>query len=408
MRLFDFERHEPLSGARWDESVARRAIAAIVRDAEERFSPEKLWPAHPLDHESKPRDAPSTTLYVGATGVIAALDLLARRGFAGSAARFGPVLAALEERNRREIAAGGWGTESYLMGRSGVLLTHYRVAPSREIADRLANSIAANTHHPTRELMWGAPGTMHAALAMHESTREERWAELYRSGARSLAASLERHDECELWTQEIWGRRLTMLGAAHGYAGIAGALIRGFALLPAREREAWTDRIVAAAHATAIRAGPCANWPPEYSPRARSHRHLLVQWCHGAPGFVTSLAALADRRLDELLVAAGELTWTAGPLSKGAGLCHGTAGNGYAFLKLYRRVGEERWLERARAFAMHAIAQSESHVAIHGMRRYSLYTGDLGLAVYLAECIGGSDCWPSLDPEPGPRGAAGL
>ncbi|PWT71114.1 MAG: lanthionine synthetase, partial [Proteobacteria bacterium] len=124
---------------------------------------------------------------------------------------------------------------------------------------------------------------------------------------------------------------------------------------------------------------------------------MLVQWCHGAPGVVTSLAALADARLDKVLIAAGELTWTAGPLVKGAGFCHGTSGNGYAFLKLFRRTGEERWLERARSFAMHAIAQSELDAVTYGMRRYSLYTGDAGLAIYLAQCIDGADCWPGLD-----------
>ena len=60
-----------------------------------------------------------------------------------------------------------------------------------------------------------------------------------------------------------------------------------------------------------------------------------------------------------MLVAGGELTWRAGPLVKGPGLCHGTAGNGYAFLKLFERTGDELWLERARAFAMHAIEQVE-------------------------------------------------
>jgi hypothetical protein len=100
-----------------------------------------------------------------------------------------------------------------------------------------------------------------------------------------------------------------------------------------------------------------------------------------------------------VLHAAGELIWTAGPLVKGASLCHGTAGNGYAFLKLFRRTGEERWLERARAFATHAIAQSERYAAGYGMRRYSLYTGDPGVAIYLMHCIDGSDAWPGLDRE---------
>jgi hypothetical protein len=396
-RLFDPGRHEPLSQTRWDEAVARRAIETIARDCESRFSPDRLWPAHPLDHEGTPPVAPYPGLFCGAAGVISALDFLSRRGFARSTARFAPVLAVLEERSRRAIQAGGWGDESYLIGPSGILLTHYRLAPSRDVADRLAHSIAANAQHPTRELMWGAPGTMHASLAMHDWTGEARWAELYRASARSLEASLERHGAGELWTQEIWGRRLFMLGAAHGYAGNAGAIIRGLALLEPSERDAWIDRIVNTALATAMRDGALVNWAPEWP--ASGAVKWLVQWCHGAPGFVTSLAALDDRRLDEVLLAAGKLIWAAGPLVKGAGLCHGTAGNGYAFLKLFRRTRDERWLERARAFAMHAIEQSERHAALYGMRRYSLYTGDPGVAIYLLNCIDGTDAWPGLDPE---------
>jgi hypothetical protein len=37
-------------------------------------------------------------------------------------------------------------------------------------------------------------------------------------------------------------------------------------------------------------------------------------------------------------MADGELTWNAGALAKGSNLCDGAAGNGYAFLKLYRRT----------------------------------------------------------------------
>jgi len=36
---------------------------------------------------------------------------------------------------------------------------------------------------------------------------------------------------------------------------------------------------------------------------------------------------------------------------KGAGICHGTAGNGYALLKTFERTGDELWLERARALS---------------------------------------------------------
>jgi hypothetical protein len=92
----------------------------------------------------------------------------------------------------------------------------------------------------------------------------------------------------------------------------------------------------------------------------------------------------------------GELTWRAGPLAKGSGLCHGTAGNGYAFLCLYRLTGERVWLERARAFAMHAIAQHEAERALHGRGRFSLWTGDPGLACFLWDCVRERDAYPTL------------
>jgi lantibiotic modifying enzyme len=142
----------------------------------------------------------------------------------------------------------------------------------------------------------------------------------------------------------------------------------------------------------------CAQWPPTLEP-SRSPQAIRTQWCHGAPGIVTSLAALApgDERLTELLLAGGQLTWRAGPLTKGTNLCHGTAGNGYAFLKLFERTGDERWLERARAFAMHAIEQVERATAQHGRGRHALMTGDIGTALYLNGCVTADAAFPTLD-----------
>ena len=54
------------------------------------------------------------------------------------------------------------------------------------VADALAAGIAANTGHPSLELLWGSPATMHAALTMHEWTGEARWAELFRADADAL------------------------------------------------------------------------------------------------------------------------------------------------------------------------------------------------------------------------------
>src|SRR5207245_2561626 len=96
---------------------------------------------------------------------------------------------------------------------------------------------------------------------------------------------------------------------------------------------------------TALTGGGLADWPPSLQePLAPPDGAIRLQWCHGAPGIVASAAALpADDQLDVLLLEGGELTWTAGPLRKGANLCHGTVGNGFAFLKLFTRTGDERW-----------------------------------------------------------------
>jgi lantibiotic modifying enzyme len=138
----------------------------------------------------------------------------------------------------------------------------------------------------------------------------------------------------------------------------------------------------------AVEEDGLANWPALAGERLddTGNHQIRTQWCHGAPGIVATLAHMLD---EELVVAGGELTWRAGPLSKGANLCHGTAGNGYAFLALLDRTGDERWLARARAFARHAARQVELSRSDNGRGRYTLWTGDLGTALYLADCIDG-------------------
>jgi lantibiotic modifying enzyme len=127
---------------------------------------------------------------------------------------------------------------------------------------------------------------------------------------------------------------------------------------------------------------------------------MLMQWCHGAPGVVTAMAEFPRDRshdMNAMLLGGGHAVWQAGPLVKGYGLCHGTAGNGYAFLVLYERTGDAIWLERARSFAMHAIEQRRQLRERYGQGRHTLWTGDAGLAVYLWQCVKGRAGLPSLD-----------
>ena len=88
--LFDPASHERLSDRPWSESHVRAAIAAIVIDAESAFDEDKLWPAHPRDEDFGPLPA-LTSLYLGASGVIWALDELERLGAAGLRRTWAPL-----------------------------------------------------------------------------------------------------------------------------------------------------------------------------------------------------------------------------------------------------------------------------------------------------------------------------
>jgi hypothetical protein len=400
VRLFDPAWHQGLAARDWEEGAVREWIARVADDAHRRFDVERWWPPHPLDLDGDSGSEPCTPLYHGAGGVIWGLDELARRGYAPRVRDYGALLEPLIALNLRQVEAHSWGTESFMIGQSGLLLLAYRLAPGAAIAERVATSIARNVAHPSNELLWGVPGTMHVALAMHEWTGDVRWADAYRSDAPALARAFAFDDEaqCHLWTQDLYGDRVRYLGAAHGFAGNAQAVLRGAHLLDAEQRAWWRERIVTTTLRTAVRDGDHANWSALWPPSSRTP--WRVQWCHGAAGMIAALAGLDDPRLDEVLVAAGELVWDAGPLDKGGGLCHGTAGNGYAFLKLHERTTDARWMERARAFAMHAIAQCDAHERQYGQRRYSLWTGDIGTALYAAACIDGASQLPHVDPEP--------
>jgi hypothetical protein len=394
--LFDPACHEPLRVGAWDPERALALIARIVRDTEARFSPQTWWPLHPRDVEpGEPTDVPSTTLFFGAAGVVWALDRLRRLGAAQVALEPPGTLLA---DNREWLRANGYADETaaYLVGDTPIELMAFGHEPTPERADRLAELIAGNREHPARELMWGAPGTMLAALFLWEQTGDERWAQLYRETAAALWSQLEYSEEhgCRYWTQDLHGKRYTFLDGVHGFVATASVLIRGRGLLGDDVWDAWRDAIVETVSRTVAREDGQANWRHSLISDASA---TIVQVCHGAPGFVVCLADLPGGELDELLLAAGETTWAAGPLVKGAGLCHGTGGNGYACLALHRRTGDAVWLERARAFAMHGIGQVEDACARHGHLRFSLWTGDLGFALYLWDCVHAGAGFPTLD-----------
>ena len=209
---------------------------------------------------------------------------------------------------------------------------------------------------------------MIACCHMAAMTAEPRWRALFATQAVRLLEDLEESDDGPLWTQDLYGRHLRYLGPLHGYAGNMIALMHGWEWLTDDQRARIARAVPRTLTANALRSEFGATWSgvvpdrdksPADGDNSANARARLCQHCHGAPGMVTAFAdaPFTSPELEELLREGGKFAWAAGPLAKGSNLCHGTGGNGYAFLKLYRRTNELIWLERARAFAMTAIAQ---------------------------------------------------
>jgi hypothetical protein len=386
--LWSPELFEPLTERAWDEAWVRERIAAIVDDAAHAYDPQRLWPADEWDNYKL--EPPLKTLYVGAAGVIWALCRLARRGHAH--VQVDLPQAAERTLELWQTSPDFWEDEEFevppekqsalLTGETGVLLVAWRVAPDADRADRLHARIRESVGTDAVELMWGQPGVMLAARAMHEWTGEQRWLDAWNELATELR---RRRDEDGLWLKRLYGQESRSLTPPHGMTGVVGALLAE----PDEELERATNVVL---RDNAQHDGGLVNWPVRHEGELTNEGVRRLQWCVGSPGIVISAAAYLD---EDLLLAGAETTWRAGPASmdKGSSVCHGTAGNGYALLKTFERTQDEQWLERARRFAVHALEQVERR----GHGRYSLFTGDVGVALFAADCLDEQPRYPVTD-----------
>jgi len=392
--MIDKSRHVPLRPMAWNAADAASAIEEIAADAIARFDPERFWPAHPQDDNLADGN---TSLYIGAAGVVWALHYLAGVGASRTRHDFRPILPHLLAALREEFANLNYGSHGSLhFGDMGAALVAMRLDPAPAHADLVYLRAEANAAEPIRELMWGLPGSMLACVAMAEMTGEARWQSLYATQAARLLDDLAETPKGPLWTQDLYGLREQWLGPVHGYAGNMIPVFRDWRWLTQAQQARIADFVPRTLEGTAWRSEAGATWQSRASIDRPPH---LCQHCHGAPGMVTTFAdaPFASPELETLLIEGGKFTWTAGPLAKGSNLCHGTGGNGYAFLKLFRRTKDAVWLDRARTFAMTAIAQCREARQQLGRGRYSLWTGDVGLACYLWDCLEGEPRFPTID-----------
>lgn len=406
--LFDAARHEPLTATPWNADAARAAIRRIAAAAELEFEargPQSgSWRMHPRDEPREPGQR-EFDLYFGAGGVIWALRDLASQGAIELRTDFGRWIDGLVERNRGALGTPQHGVASYLCGDAGLLMLQWTLTRNAATADALFATVEGNLHNSANEALWGNAGTVLAAIHVAEASGELRWMQLVQRAVQALLDDMQPMPDTGTWAwrQDLYGRPCWYVGAGHGLAGNVYPALRAAHMLDAATVETFRQRALQTLQATALCGEAGLNWPAamdaERVARARELNYLpLVQDCHGAPGVICRLATVPrDEAWDALLRGAGELTWAAGPLAKGASLCHGTAGSVIACLKLWRRFADELWLQRARRLAMHAIEQCEQQRREHGVGRHSLWTGDLGLACVLWNCLGPDDRFPTLD-----------
>ena len=379
--LYDPAQFEPLTDEPWDRGRVEDAIKAIVADAGAAFDADALWPAHEWDAGDTP--LPLTSLYVGASGVIWALDALRRSGHAETSLDLAAAAMRTLELARAEpdIEPGEthYHPASLLFGETGPLVVACKLAPDDRLAADLHALLQTSVENLTDDVMWGVPGALLALLALHEWTGEQRSAEATRDLASVLRA---RRGDDGLWRQDDDYRGL---GTLHGAAGNTLVLVR----VEPDEALAAETAAVLARHA--VRENGVVNWAG-----APGREPGRLQWCTGAPGILAGAWQYLD---EDLVIGGAELTWRAGAHGddKGHGLCHGTSGNGFGLLKAFARTRDERWLEQARRFAVHAVRQAERAREAHGRGRYSLWTGDVGTALFAAACLDADGRYPIVD-----------
>lgn len=173
------------------------------------------------------------------------------------------------------------------------------------------------------------------------------------------------------------------LGAAHGVAGILYTLLMCHRLLTTSELQTLVKPTLDFMLTQRFKSGNTAS-------SVGRERDLLVHWCHGAPGVVAMYTqgykVFNDQKYLDAALISGDIIWNRGLVYKGYGICHGIAGNAYAFLNLFKYTHNLKHLYRALKFAEVCLDYGK-----HGCRTpdspFSLFEGMAGTIYFLFDII---------------------
>lgn len=170
-------------------------------------------------------------------------------------------------------------------------------------------------------------------------------------------------------------------GAAHGVAGILYLLLLAGNVVTDAERKNLIQPTLDNLLECRFSSG---NLPSSLG----SDSDRLVQWCHGAPGFVNLLSLaykeFGDPRYQKAALDCGEVVWERGITKKGYSICHGVSGNAYTFLELFQMTKDVKHLHRAACFADWCLSRPKYQEHAPD-RPYSLFEGMAGVAYFLTD-----------------------
>jgi eukaryotic-like serine/threonine-protein kinase len=233
------------------------------------------------------------------------------------------------------------------------------------------------------DITTGRSGTLLALATLVDAFRWDDTAErqhLIESGNSLLAYLWTRFDTMP----SIFDPKFdTSLGIAHGWAGYLYATLRWAQAADVSCPSNFQTRLRQLAEKSHWQESR-ALWPC----RTRQGSPVFGGWCNGSAGFAL-LWTLASRFWPDagwLALAKGAANDAFFRREEGLTLCCGLTGNTYSQLALYKRTGDRSWLENALELAEIAVRKTQIMTLADKPRApLSLYKGDLGLAVLVAE-----------------------
>ncbi|KAH6894090.1 hypothetical protein B0T10DRAFT_398770 [Thelonectria olida] len=203
------------------------------------------------------------------------------------------------------------------------------------------------------EIPNGRAGTLYLLRMVKHWVPE--YASLVQSPLQRLAERILATDDDGRGNWEWHGKRY--FGAGHGDIGIITQVVLSCPAL--------APRLSSRLEKLLDLQTPDGNWPTSVRALKEGRSPVLVQWCHGAPGFIYSLLSLLPyfpelhEQIDTAVHKGRELIWRHGLLTKEPSLCHGIFGNALVLPQGPRR---EHFLALATANAVDKVKRHDPNL----------------------------------------------